>query len=94
MAARPVRTLITVVMDVLVVAAVALTLRLVVAFFGVLSQETWGATLLDVTRFLVVPTGIAPVETPYGGVFDVSATLTILGLLGVEWLLSVLRRQA
>lgn len=94
MASKPVRTLITVFMDILVVVAIALTLRLVVGFFGVMAQQEWGKTLLDVTRFLVVPFGIESIETPYGGVFDVNATLTIVVLLFGEWLLSMLRRQA
>ncbi|MBE0475732.1 MAG: hypothetical protein IBX62_01330 [Coriobacteriia bacterium] len=94
MAGRPVRTLITVVMDILVVVAVALTIHLVVGFFGTIAQQEWARALLGLTRWLVLPLGLEPVETPYGGVFDVDATVSIVAVLIGEWVLSIVRRQA
>lgn len=94
MAARPVRTLLTFVMDLLVIVAVVVVLRVVVEFFGALASQAWGKSLLSATRVLVVPFGIERITTPYGGFFNVSASLTVLLLLGVEWALGVARRAS
>lgn len=94
MSSRPVRTLITVVMDILVVVAIALTIHLVLTFFGTLSQQEWAGAYLNASKYLVLPLGIDPIKTPYAGAFDVNATVTILVLLLAEWILSVVRRQA
>ena len=88
------RTLITVLMDILVLVAVIGLAHLVVSFFGQLSHTGWGSGLLQLTRYAVLPLGLGPIETPYGGVFDVNAAATIVALLGVEWLLGAVRRTA
>lgn len=90
---RPARMLVTVIMDILVVVAVIVALRLVVEFFGVLSSADWGQAVLRITQLIVIPFGIDPIVTPYAGVFSVDGVLTILVLLAAEWLLSIVRRQ-
>lgn len=94
MASSPGRTFITVLMDVLVVAAIAETVRLVVMFFGQLSSQGWGQAVIAITDLITLPLGFEAIKTPYGGVFDVNAALTIVALLLAEWVLSVLRSRA
>jgi hypothetical protein len=88
------RIIVTLLMDLIVVVAVVCLTHLVVSFFGSMSGSSWGAGLLSLTRFAVVPMGIAPIPTPYGGFFVVDAMGTVLGLLGVEWVLGLVRRNA
>jgi uncharacterized protein YggT (Ycf19 family) len=80
-------------MDLFIVVAIALTARLIVAFFGVLSAQTWGDVILVVTERITLPLGFDPIKTPYGGFFDLSAAITIAVLLVVEWVLSVARSR-
>jgi hypothetical protein len=87
------RVAVTVLMDVIVVVAVAALTHLVISFFGSMSGSSWGAGLLALTRYVVVPIGIEPLVTPYGGLFLVDAAGTVLGLLGVEWVLGLVRRN-
>jgi hypothetical protein len=89
-----VRTIITIVMDLLVAVAVMALAHLVVSFFGIASSTAWGKGLLGITGLFVLPAGIAPIATPYAGVFDVNSAATVLALLGVEWLLGLVRRNA
>jgi hypothetical protein len=91
---KPVRTLITIVMDLLVVVAIALTARLCIVFFGQLAAQGWGKTVVALTSPLVVPFGVAAVKTPYGGRFEVNVALTIVVVLLVEWVLSGIRARA
>jgi uncharacterized protein YggT (Ycf19 family) len=91
---NPARTLITIVMDILVVIAIALTVRLVVLFFGQLAAQGWAQTVIALTKPLVIPFGVSAIKTPYGGVFDVNAALTVVVVLGIEWLLSGVRARA
>jgi hypothetical protein len=91
---RPVRTLITIVMDLFVVVAIALTARLCIVFFGQLAAQGWGKTVVALTSPLVVPFGVAAVKTPYGGRFEVNVALTIVVVLVVEWVLSGIRARA
>jgi hypothetical protein len=90
----PVRTIITLLMDVLVAVAVMGLAHLVVAFFGSVSGSGVGKGILGVTGLFVLPLGIAAIPTPYGGIFEVNAAATVLGLLGAEWLLGLVRRNA
>jgi hypothetical protein len=94
MGSRPVRTIIMVFMDILIVVAVALTLRVVVMFFGQLASQSWGQAVIVLTQRLVIPFGVAAIKTPYGGRFDVNAALTIFAVLAVEWVLSSIRDRA
>lgn len=90
---KAVRTIITVVMDLLVVVAIVLTARIVVEFFGQLAARDWAKTVVSLTDILVVPAGVDPVKTPYGGIFDLNAAGSVLIVLAAEWLLSVLRSR-
>jgi hypothetical protein len=94
MAGSPVRSALTIVMDLLVVVAVIVVLRVVIEFFGTLSAEAWGKSVLGATRILVVPFHIKRIATPYGGSFDFDASLTVLLLLAVEWALGNARRAS
>jgi hypothetical protein len=87
---RP-RGVLTVVMNVLVFVAILLTIRLVVMFFGQIASQEWAKTVVSVTDLVVVPFGIDAIKTPYGGVFDANAALTILLVLVIEWVLSLIR---
>ena len=82
---RPMRA----VMDVLVVLAVLVLLRMTIGFFGGVAASGPGAWYLSVTRALVPPiAGAWSVRSPYGGVFSVDAGMVIVILLFAEWLLS------
>jgi uncharacterized protein YggT (Ycf19 family) len=88
---RPARIVLAIVMNVLIVVAVLDTVRLVVRFFGQLASTSWGHAIVALTNPLVIPFGVHAIKTPYGGVFDVNAALTVGVLLLVEWLVSGLR---
>jgi hypothetical protein len=87
------RTVVTVVMDILVAVVVALVVHLVISFFGQFSSAAWGSGVVKVTRLAVIPMGFPPVQTPYGGAFDVNAAATSLALLVIEWVLGLVRRS-
>lgn len=91
---RPLRAVITLLMDLLVVVAVALVLRLVIEFFGNIYAQEWGKTVVRLTDVLVVPLGIEPYNTPYGGIFNVNAVVSVILLLAAEWVLGLVRTQA
>jgi hypothetical protein len=80
-------------MDLIIVAAVAETIRMVVRFFGQLAAQEWGRVVIELTDLLTLPFGVDAIRTPYGGVFDVDAALTIAVLLLAEWALSVVRSR-
>ncbi len=90
---KSLRTLVTVFMDIVIVVAVIELLRVVIAFFGALSSASWGEVALRLTTPLVIPFGIEDITTPYGGVFEVDAVVTIIALLALEWVLSIVRKQ-
>lgn len=94
MASKPVRTLITVAMDILVIVAVCVTIGIVVRFFGTLASTTVGASYLRFADVLRLPVGFESIPTPYGGFFDVNAAVTVAIVLLIEWALSVARRRA
>lgn len=94
MSNKAVRTVLTIIMDILVVLAIAITLRLIVAFFGVLAEQGWGEAILAITKPIVMPLGIRSISTPYGGVFDANAGVTVLLMLVAEWVLSLVRSRA
>lgn len=96
---NPLRTVFTVLMDLLIVVAIALTVRMVVMFFGQLAAQGWGQALVALTDPVTLPFGAwlgfgARITTPYGGVFDAEAGLTVVALLVVEWVLSIIRSRA
>jgi len=90
---RTIRTVILVIMDLIVVLAVLLTARIVVEFFGVLASQGWAEALVSLTEPLAGFGIGSEVKTPYGGVFDVPATIVVIVLLAVEWLLGVVRSR-
>jgi hypothetical protein len=92
--ARPARLIVTILMDVLIVCAVAVTLRLGVRFFGQLAAQSWGKTVIAFTSPLVFPFGLHAIKTPYGGIFDVNAAVMVAVYLVVEWVLSGIRSRA
>jgi hypothetical protein len=81
-------------MDLFVVVAIALTIRLCVVFFGQLAAQGWGKAVVALTSPLLIPFGVAPIKTPYGGAFEVITALTIVVVLLVEWVLSGIRNRA
>lgn len=91
--ANPVRLVLVVAMNVLFVLAVALTIRLGVVFFGGISASWIGQAVTHLTDPLVLPFGFDEIKTPYGGVFDVDAALTVAALLVTEWVLSLVESR-
>ncbi len=92
--ARPVRQIVTVAMNILILVAVLLVVRIVVLFFGALAARSLGEALVAITDYLVIPFGVEAIKTPYGGVFDIDAALTVGTLIVAEWALSVARNRA
>jgi len=91
---RPARVMMSIAMDVLIVCAIAVTLRIGVRFFGQFANQGWGRAVIGLTALVVLPFGLHAVRTPYGGVFDVSAALTVAAYLVVEWVLARTRSRA
>jgi hypothetical protein len=89
-----VRTVITVVMDLLMVLVVVCVAHVIVSFFGRASSAGWGKGLLSITRLAVLPLHLGSIKTPYAGLLDVDATVTVLVLLAADWVLSLVRREA
>lgn len=90
---RTARTIITVIMDVLVAIAIALTARIVILFFGSLYAMPWAKAVVSFTSLFVLPLHLHPIRTPYGGVFDLNAAVTIVVVLLAEWALSAIRSR-
>lgn len=88
---KAVRTVLTILMDVLIAVAIALAVRLVVSFFGSLAAQGWGEVVVSITDPVTIPFGIEAFKTPYGGVFDVDVALTIGALVVLEWMLGIAR---
>lgn len=94
MSQKPAHTIISIIMNILVLFAIALTARVVVEFFGQLAAQQWGKVIILITDPLVIPFGVDAIKTPYGGVLDVDASIMIGLLLCVEWLLSTIRSRS
>ena len=94
MGGKAVRTLLTVVIDILIVLAIALAFRQVVVFSGRIAHLGWAQAFSALTGKLVIPFGVAAIKTPYGGVFDVDNALTVIVLVVAEWILSTVRDRA
>ena len=93
-ATRSLRFAVMVVMNVFWVIALLLTARVLVEYFGGLAATAGGQGLLRVTDVFVLPVGIPAPRTPYGGVYDVEAAVTIVVVLLLEWMLSIVRSRA
>jgi hypothetical protein len=83
-----------VIMDALIVYAVAMLARIVVEFFGALSATAFGGSFLSITQPAVPTLGVKAFSTPYGGVFDVGAAVMLVVAVGLEWGLAVARRRS
>jgi hypothetical protein len=93
-AGKPVRQLVTVAMNLLILLAIMLVVRIVVLFFGTLAAQGWAQAFVTISDYLVIPFGIEQIKTPYGGVLDVDAALTVATFIVAEWALSVARNRA
>ncbi len=91
--AKPLRTVLTIIMDVLVIIAIAEVVRLIVLFFGQLYGTEWGKIVVTLTDPVTISFGVEAIKTPYGGVFDVDTALTIVVMLALEFLLSLVRSR-
>jgi len=94
MGGKAVRTVLTVAVDVLIVIAIALAIRLFVLFSGQIAHQGWAQAYSALTARLVLPLGLPAVKTPYGGVFDVNTAVTIVVVLLAEWGLTTVRDRA
>ena len=86
--------IVTLVTNVFILLAILMTARVIVEFFGQLAGQGWGKALISLTKPLVIPFGVAPIKTPYGGFFDVASAFMVVIFLGVEWLLSSVASRA
>lgn len=94
MGGKTVRTVLTVAVDILIVIAIALVVRLLVLFFGQIAHQGWAQAYAALTAKLVLPLGLSNVKTPYGGTFDVNTAVTVILVLVAEWVLSAVRDRA
>jgi len=86
------RLLLTLVMDVLIVAAVALFAHIVIGFFGHVASMPLAVRVTDVTTRLVPRLGYGRIPTPYAGVFDFNAGAGLGIALAAEWVVAFVRR--
>jgi hypothetical protein len=94
MASKSLRSVLLVFMDGLFILAVIDVARLVVRFFGELGGSEVGVQLVRLTEWLVIPFGMDVVRSPYGGVFDWNAALTVGILIVIEVVLGLVRRRS
>jgi len=85
------RTILNIAANVVLLLAIALIARVVIAFFGVLAATDLGSVVVELTEYVTPPLGVTSPRTPYGGVFDSDAAITAVALLLIEWILSVVR---
>jgi hypothetical protein len=88
----PARTLLTVVMDVLIAVALIALTGLVIEFFGQLMAQPLGRQFYTLAMRAVIPLGLKPIPTPYGGAFDLNAVASVLLYVIAEWVLGMVRR--
>ena len=94
MGGRVVRGVLAVLVNVLLVVAAFLAIRVVVVFFGQLASQGWAQAVTSATNYVVIPAGVSGVKTPYAGYFDVNAAISAAVVLVVETLLSAVRDRA
>lgn len=94
MGSKAARTLLLIAMNILIAIAVLLTVRLGVAFFGQFAGQVWGKAILAFSKPVVIPFGLHPIKTPYGGVFELNTALSVAVYLLVEWVVSGVRERA
>ena len=88
------RRALTLLMDALVLIAVAVTAGIVSRFFGAVDSTLVGGRLGDIASALTVPLGLPSWQTPYAGAFHADTGVTVALVLCAEWLLSVFRRRS
>jgi len=86
------RLLLTLVMDLLIVAAVLVFAHIIIGFFGHLASMPWAVRVTDITARIVPDLGYGKIPTPYDGVFDFNAGATLGIILAAEWAVSFVRR--
>ena len=91
--ASPVRTVLTIIMDVLIVLAVVGLASLVIGFFGQLMAHPSARQVYALAIRVVVPFGLRPIATPYGGVFSLDAVASIVLYVALEWIVGMVRRS-
>jgi hypothetical protein len=89
--ASPQRTLLTIVMDVLIAAALIALTGLVFGFFGQLQAPAWGREIHALAARAVIPFGFKAIATPYGGSFSLDAVGSIILYVVAEWVLGMVR---
>lgn len=94
MSHSPGRSILSLIMDLLVLLAIAEAARLVVLFFGSLESQSWARVIIDLTDYITLPLGAKAIATPYGGIFDVEAAVSVVAILALEWFLSMGRSRA
>jgi uncharacterized protein YggT (Ycf19 family) len=94
MASRGTRLVLTILIDAVIVVAVALALRLFVVFSAQINSENWAQAIDAITAHLVIPFGVRHLHTPYSGYFDVDAALTVLLAILAEMGFSAARDRA
>lgn len=94
MASRILRTALTVIVTLLIIAAVVLCVRQFLVFSGQIATQKWAEAFDMVAKRLVLPLGQKAIRTPYHGLFDVNNAISILVFLAAEWGLSVVRDRA
>lgn len=91
--ASPVRTVLTVLMDLLIVAAIVGLAALIIAFFGQLMAQPGMRQGYSLAVKVVLPFGIKSIPTPYGGIFDLDAVASIVLYVVLEWIVGMVRRS-
>lgn len=94
MSGRGMRVVLTVVVDIFTIIAVALAIRMFVVFSAQIASQNWALAYDAATKHVVIPFGFKSIKTPYRGVFDVNCAVTILVALLAEWGLTVARDRA
>lgn len=90
-ARRTTRLAITAIMNVVLALALVLLARVIVEFFGAIATAGPARTFVMIVEPLVLPFELTSPRTPYGGVFDTDAALTVVLLVLMEWGLSAVR---
>jgi len=91
MGGRVVRGVLGVLVNVLLVVAALLAVRVAVVFFGQLASQGWAQAVISATNYVVIPAGVSSIKTPYAGYFDVNAAISVAVVLVVETVLSAIR---
>ena len=86
------RLLLTVVMDLLIVAAVLLFAHIILGFFGSVASTALATRVTRITVLAVPHLGLRTIPTPYRGVFDFNAGAALGVALVAEWVLAFFRR--